>query len=60
MGQFYRGVPLIKVPVKKELTVCEFEEILRNLFCCCSHLHNDDIIFQRPGLKKAGEKGYGF
>ena len=24
--------------------------ILRNLFCCCSNLSNDDIISKRPGL----------
>ena len=45
MRQFYRGVPVIKVSIKRELTVCEFEVILRNLFCCCSNIHNDDIIF---------------
>ena len=45
MGQFYRGVPLIKVSIKRELTVSEFEAIIRNLFCCCSNLRNDDIIF---------------
>ena len=25
--------------------------ILRNLFCCCSYLRNDDIISKRPGLR---------
>ena len=25
--------------------------ILRNLFCCCSNLSNDDIISKRPGLR---------
>ena len=25
--------------------------ILRNLFCWCSNLSNDDIISKRPGLK---------
>ena len=25
--------------------------ILRNLFCCCSNLSNDDIISERPGLR---------
>ena len=25
--------------------------ILRNRFCCCSNLSNDDIIFPRPGLR---------
>ena len=25
--------------------------ILRNLFCCCSNLSNDDIISKSPGLR---------
>ena len=32
MGQFYRGVPLIKVSIKRELTVSEFEAIFKEIF----------------------------
>ena len=38
---------------KKEKEICEFEWILRNIFCCCFNLSNDDIISYRPGLKTA-------
>ena len=50
---------------KKERDTCKFEWKLRNLFCYCPNLSNDDIFldarsengygFYRPGLK-AGEK----
>ena len=29
---------------KKEKEICQFEWILRNLFCCCCNLSNDDVI----------------
>ena len=32
---------------KKERDICRFEWKLRNLFCCCSNLSNDDIIILR-------------
>ena len=31
--------------------------ILRNRFCCCSNLSNNDIISQRPGLNKGVKSG---
>ena len=38
---------------KKERLICKFEWKLRNLFCCCSNLSNDDghNYTYMPGLK---------
>ena len=37
--------------VRKKEKYADSEWILRNLFCCCSNLSNDDIISYRPGLR---------
>ena len=37
---------------KKERGICRFEWKLRNLFCCCSNLSNDDIIILRCQVLK--------
>ena len=36
---------------KKERKIYEFEMDSKKCFCCCSNLCNDDIIYQRPGLR---------
>ena len=37
--------------VRKKEKYANSKWILRNLFCCCSNLSNDDIISERPGLR---------
>ena len=38
--------------VRKREKYTNSKWILRNVFCCCSNLCNDDIISWRPGLRK--------
>ena len=40
---------------RKEKKYANSKWILRNLFCCCSNLSNDDIISLRPGLRMQGK-----
>ena len=41
--------------VRKKEKYANSKWIVRSLFCCCSNLSNDEIIYERPGLRMGND-----